>query len=87
VLAVRVHQELLQHERFPGKIHPKELFRHTTTKRAPWYVVPADNTWFTRAVVGAAIVNALGDLDLDYPEIDDERPQELVEARRLFDKE
>ena len=35
----------------------------------------------------AAIVNALGDLDLDYPEVDDERRQELVEARRLFDKE
>ena len=49
--------------------------------------MPADNEWFTRAVVGATIVNALGDLDLDYPEVDDERRQELVEARRLFDKE
>jgi len=49
--------------------------------------VPADNEWFTRAVVGAAIVNTLGDPDLDYPEVDDERRQELVEVRRLFDKE
>ena len=124
-MPVRVHQELLQHERLPGKIHPKELFEeryrairkferylcdngtvvlkfflhvskkeqkarllerlenprkfwkfsiddvkereywddymdsyetmncHTATKRAPWYVVPADNKWFTRAAVGA----------------------------------
>jgi len=159
VLVVRVHQELLERERLPGKIHPKELFkeryrairkferylgdngtvvlkfflhvskkeqkawllerlenprkfwkfsiddvkereywddymdasetmiRHTATKGAPWYVVPADNKWFTRAVVGAAIVNALGDLGLDYPEVDDKRREELVEVRRLFDKE
>src|SRR5215470_18262058 len=63
------------------------MIRHTATKGAPWYIVPADNKWFTRAVVGAAIVNALGDLGLDYPEVDDERQQELVEVRRLFDKE
>ena len=49
--------------------------------------MPADNKWFTRAVVGAAIVNALGDPGLDYPEVDDKRQDELVEARRLFDKE
>jgi Polyphosphate kinase 2 (PPK2) len=40
------------------------MVRRTATKHAPWYVVPADNKWFTRAVVAAAIVDVLGSLDL-----------------------
>ena len=45
-------------------------------------MVPADNKWFTRAVVAAAIVDALGSLDLDYPEMSPARLKELAEARR-----
>jgi polyphosphate kinase 2 (PPK2 family) len=63
------------------------LENRTATKRAPWYVVPADNKWFTRAVVAAGIVNVLSDLDLDYPEIDRDRLEELVEARQLLEKQ
>ena len=60
------------------------MVRRTATKHAPWYVVPADNKWFTRAVVAAAIVDALGSLDLHYPELSAERLKELAQARRAL---
>ena len=47
----------------------EETIRHTATKFAPWYVVPADNRWFTRLVVAAALLGALASLDLSYPEV------------------
>ena len=58
--------------------------RRTATKRAPWYVVPADAKWYTRLVVAAAIVDALGSLDLRYPEIDRSRLAELEAARKTL---
>src|ERR1700733_5142825 len=45
----------------------EEMIRHTATKRAPWYIVPADNKWFTRVVVAAAVIDALEQMDLHYP--------------------
>jgi len=56
----------------------------TATKDAPWYVVPANNKWFTRAVVSAAIVDALGSLKLRYPEVSDEKRKELAVARKTL---
>jgi PPK2 family polyphosphate:nucleotide phosphotransferase len=53
----------------------------TATKRAPWFVVPADNKWFTRLVVAAAIVAALEKLDLEYPKVDAAKKKELAAAR------
>jgi PPK2 family polyphosphate:nucleotide phosphotransferase len=60
------------------------MVRRTSTKHAPWYVVPADNKWFTRAVVAAAIVDALGSLDLHYPGMSPARLTELAWARRAL---
>jgi hypothetical protein len=45
----------------------EDMMRNTATKAAPWFVVPADNKWFTRLVVAAAIIDALVSLDLAYP--------------------
>ena len=59
----------------------EEMIRHTATKRAPWYVVPADNKWFTRVVVAAAVVEALEQLDLHYPVVEGDKLKELLEAR------
>ena len=59
----------------------EEMIRHTATKRAPWYVVPADNKWFTRVVVAAAVVDALEQLDLHYPVVAGDQMKELLEAR------
>jgi PPK2 family polyphosphate:nucleotide phosphotransferase len=61
--------------------------RATASRRAPWFVVPADNKWFTRLVVAAAIVDALQRLDLAYPQVDAARRKELLAARRLLMRE
>ena len=59
----------------------EDMIRNTATKDAPWYVVPADNKWFTRIVVGAAIIDALDSLDLHFPVVSDDRRKELALAR------
>jgi hypothetical protein len=59
----------------------EEAIRATAAKHAPWYVVPADNKWFTRLVVAAAIVEALEKLDLEYPQIDAATKKALAAAR------
>ena len=59
----------------------EEMIQQTATKEAPWYVVPADNKWFTRVVVGAAVIDALADLDLAYPKVDEGKLKELAAAK------
>jgi hypothetical protein len=60
----------------------EDTIRHTASKDAPWYVVPADNKWFTRVVVAAAIIDTLASLDLDYPKVTKAKRQELAAAKR-----
>jgi PPK2 family polyphosphate:nucleotide phosphotransferase len=60
----------------------EEMIVATSTKHAPWYVVPADNKWYTRLVVAAAIVDALGELKLAYPQISAEQRKQLAAARK-----
>jgi PPK2 family polyphosphate:nucleotide phosphotransferase len=62
----------------------EDMIRHTATEDAPWYVVPADNKWFTRVVVAAAVVSTLGSLDLAYPKVSPEKLKELAAARRAL---
>ena len=62
----------------------QDAIRHTATQDAPWYVVPADNKWFTRVVVAAAIVDTLGSLGLSYPKVDKGRLKELLAAKRAL---
>src|SRR5271165_6647026 len=59
----------------------EEAIRATASEHAPWYVVPADNKWFTRLVVAAAIVEVVEELDLAYPKVDAEKMKELAAAR------
>jgi len=65
----------------------QEMIRHTGTKWAPWHVVPADNKWFTRVVVGATIVAALEKLDLDYPKLDSAAKARLTLNRAALQNE
>lgn len=65
----------------------EDAIANTSTKHSPWYVVPADNKWYTRLVVAAAIVDALDDLELEYPKIDKEKRQELEAAKRELEQE
>ncbi len=60
----------------------EDMIRRTATPEAPWYVVPADNKWFTRLVVAAAVIEALASLDLHYPKVSDRQRRELAAARR-----
>jgi hypothetical protein len=62
----------------------EDTIRHTATDEAPWYVVPADNKWFTRIVVAAAVIDALASVDLHFPKVDDARRQELAEVRETL---
>jgi len=59
----------------------------TATKHAPWFVVPADNKWFTRLVVASAIVEAVELLDLEFPTVDAARRKELAAARAALARE
>jgi PPK2 family polyphosphate:nucleotide phosphotransferase len=65
----------------------EEAIRETSRKHAPWYVVPADNKWFTRLAVAAALVEALDRLKLDYPKVTGKALAELARARRTLMKE
>jgi PPK2 family polyphosphate:nucleotide phosphotransferase len=60
----------------------EEMIAATSTKHSPWYVVPADNKWYTRLVVAAAIVDTLKDLKLAYPTVDAEKRKQLAAAKR-----
>ncbi len=65
----------------------EDAIRATASEHAPWYVVPADNKWFTRLVVAAAIVEAVEQLDLAYPKVNEEQKKELVAARAELARE
>ena len=65
----------------------EDMIRHTATAHAPWYVVPADNKWYTRVVVASAIVEALESLDLKFPRVTMAKKKELEQAKRVLELE
>lgn len=65
----------------------EDLFNHTSTKYAPWYIIPADNKWFTRAAVADIIVKKLKELNLEYPNVSDEHKQELLKVKEMLENE
>lgn len=65
----------------------EDMVRQTATAEAPWYVVPADNKWYTRVVVAAAVVHTLEKLRLTYPKVDSAQRKELEAARTALQKE
>jgi PPK2 family polyphosphate:nucleotide phosphotransferase len=62
----------------------EQTIRHTASKYAPWYVVPADKKWFTRLVVASAIVENMHALDLDYPSLGKEELKALETAKQAL---
>lgn len=62
----------------------EEMIQQTAAPHAPWYVVPADNKWFTRLVVASAVIEGLKSLDLHYPEVGPEQLKELAAAKKLL---
>ena len=62
----------------------EDMIRHTATQEAPWFVVPADNKWFTRVVIAAAVIDAMASLDLRYPKVSKEKVKELAAVRKVL---
>ena len=62
----------------------EDVFTHTSTKYAPWYIIPADNKWFMRLAVAAITYRTLDKLDLKYPTLTAEKKQGLVEAKKVL---
>jgi PPK2 family polyphosphate:nucleotide phosphotransferase len=62
----------------------EDTIRNTATKDAPWYVIPADNKWFTRLVVAAAVVETLDSFNLGYPKVSDRQRKELAAVKKAL---
>ena len=60
----------------------EEMIQNTAMKHAPWFVVPADNKWFTRLIVASAIIEALDELHLSFPDVDKAKKKELEAVRK-----
>jgi PPK2 family polyphosphate:nucleotide phosphotransferase len=65
----------------------EDAISNTATAECPWYVVPANNKWYTRVVVAAIVIDALASLDLRYPSVGKEKLKELATVRRALMKE
>ena len=65
----------------------EEVFNNTSTKWAPWYIIPADRKWFTRLTVANIICTKLEELNLQYPTVSEEHKQQLLEAKRILEQE
>ena len=74
-------QDLQEHARKSCRALHLCRYAATASKHAPWYIVSADNKWFTRLFVASAIVEAVASLDLAYPKIDAAKKKELAAAR------
>jgi PPK2 family polyphosphate:nucleotide phosphotransferase len=62
----------------------EDMIRNTASENAPWFVVPANNKWFTRTVVAAAVIDALASLKLEFPKLDSKKLEELAAARQAL---
>lgn len=65
----------------------ESALNHTSTEWAPWYIIPADNKWFSRVAAADLIVDTLKSLNLHYPVVDKEQRQNLRKAKEQLDKE
>jgi len=60
----------------------EETIRETASENSPWYVVPADNKWFTRVIVAAAVIDTLAAMKLQYPKVSEAKREELAAVRK-----
>jgi PPK2 family polyphosphate:nucleotide phosphotransferase len=65
----------------------EDAIRNTSTRQAPWYVIPANNKWFTRLAVADAVIEALEEMNLSFPKVSDEKLEELKAARTALEEE
>ncbi len=80
--------DVLERKRWDDYMHAYEdMIRNTSTKNAPWYVVPADHKWFTRLAVADALIDRMEELGLSFPEVDSEKRKDLKKARSALRRE
>jgi PPK2 family polyphosphate:nucleotide phosphotransferase len=65
----------------------EEVFNHTSTRWAPWYVIPADRKWFTRLAVANIIAAKMEELNPQYPVVTDQHREELLQAKTMLESE
>ncbi len=65
----------------------QEAIEATSTKNAPWYVIPADKKWFTRTAVSEIIIQNLESMNLQYPQLGEEHRRDLLQAKKLLENE
>ena len=65
----------------------QDAIEATSTRDAPWHIVPADNKWFTRVVVSEIIAQKLESLDMKYPVLNEEHRKQLAEAKKILESE
>jgi PPK2 family polyphosphate:nucleotide phosphotransferase len=65
----------------------EDMLNATSTKWAPWYVIPADKKWYTRFAVASVIRQTMESFDLKYPTLDEDHKKELLKARRILESE
>jgi PPK2 family polyphosphate:nucleotide phosphotransferase len=65
----------------------QDMIRHTSSKTAPWFVVPADHKWFARVVIGSVIVSTLDSLNLHFPRVDKASLEEFAKVRAALENE
>ncbi|MHB8899995.1 MAG: polyphosphate kinase 2 family protein [Thermoguttaceae bacterium] len=65
----------------------EDVFNHTSTEWAPWYIIPADRKWFTRLAVAEIVLSSLEKLKLNYPTLSEDHQQELLKAREMLENE
>ena len=62
----------------------EDMLKNTSNLLAPWFIVPADDKWFTRLVLANIIVNELSRLDLNYPQLSDQQKKDLENSKKLL---
>ena len=65
----------------------EDMFSNTSTKNAPWHIIPADNKWFTHAAIADIIVKKLKELNLKYPEVSEEHKKEILKVKEILEAE
>jgi PPK2 family polyphosphate:nucleotide phosphotransferase len=65
----------------------EEMLEATSTKWAPWYVIPADHKWVSRAAVANIVVREIAALNLRYPEVTDEKREQIARAKKQLESE
>jgi len=65
----------------------EQVFEHTSTDHAPWHIIPADRKWYTHLVIARIISDRLQCLNLKYPQVSEERKQQLLRAKEILESE